>query len=118
MTARSVLVVDDKEDIREVLALLLRSRGHTVETAHDGPAALEVVTKFSPEFALVDLHLPRMDGYELAHRLRALFEPLVLVAMSASAGGADGAKERGRVFNERLPKPIDLERLWSILAKR
>ena len=118
MTALSVLVVDDKEDIGEVLALLLRSRGHTVEIAHDGPAALEIVTKFSPEFALVDLHLPRMDRYELAHRLRELFRPLVLVAMTASAGGPDGAKARDVVFNEHLPKPIDLERLWSILAKR
>ena len=68
---RSILVVDDKEDIREVLALLLGSRGHTVEIAPDGPAALKVVADFCPEFALVDLHLPRMDGYELARRLRA-----------------------------------------------
>jgi len=52
---RSILVVDDKEDIREVLALLLRSRGHTVEIAPDGPAALKVVADFCPEFALVDL---------------------------------------------------------------
>jgi len=111
-------VVDDKEDIREVLALLLRSRGHTVEIAHDGPSALEIVTRFSPEFALVDLHLPRMDGHEVARRLRALFEPLVLVAMTASADGTEGPKERDSLFNERLPKPIDLERLWSILAKR
>jgi len=91
---RSILVVDDKEDIREVLALLLGSRGHTVEIAPDGPAALKVVADFCPEFALVDLHLPRMDGYELARRLRALFDSLVLVAMTASAEAADGTKAR------------------------
>jgi len=115
---RSILVVDDKEDIREVLALLLRSRGHTVEIAPDGPAALKVVADFCPEFALVDLHLPRMDGYELARRLRALFDSLVLVAMTASAEAADGTKARDGIFDEHLLKTIDLDRLWSILAKR
>lgn len=118
MRPRSILVVDDKEDIREVLALLLHSRGHTVEIAPDGPAALKVVADFCPEFALVDLHLPRMDGYELARRLRALFDSLVLVAMTASAEAADGTEARDDIFDEHLLKPIDLDRLWSILAKR
>jgi CheY-like chemotaxis protein len=116
-TPRSILVVDDKEDICEVLALLLRSRGHTVEIAHDGPAALNIVAGFSPDFALVDLHLPRMDGYELARRLRARFDPLLLVAMTASPDGADGTKARAALFDEHLPKPIDWDHLWSILAK-
>jgi len=65
-----ILVVDDNVDAAESLAEALRLAGHRVDTAHDGPAALEASTAFAPEIVLLDIGLPGMDGYEVARQLR------------------------------------------------
>jgi len=65
-----ILVVDDNVDTAESLAEALRLAGHRVDTAHDGPAALEASTAFAPEIVLLDIGLPGMDGYEVARQLR------------------------------------------------
>ena len=68
--ARRVLVVDDTEDSREVLARFLELQGHTVWTASDGLEGLIAASKFCPEIVFLDLAMPRMDGFELCARLR------------------------------------------------
>jgi two-component sensor histidine kinase len=68
---RRVLVVDDNTDAAETLALLLRIERHDVRTPHDGPTALRLAEAFRPEVVLLDIGMPRMDGYEVARRLRA-----------------------------------------------
>jgi hypothetical protein len=65
---RTVLVVEDNEDARESLATLLRSAGHEVHTAADGRAGIALAARLAPEFALVDIGLPGVDGYEVARR--------------------------------------------------
>src|SRR5262249_26669015 len=67
---RRILVVDDNEDAAASLAEALEELGHTVEVAHDGPAALRKLEVFAPEVAFLDIGLPVMDGYELARRIR------------------------------------------------
>src|SRR5262249_2694853 len=67
---KRVLIVDDNADAAESLAMLLRSAGHQVMTAHDGPAALKTAEAVRPDAVLLDIGLPRMDGYEVARRLR------------------------------------------------
>ncbi len=68
--AHRILVVDDNVDVAEGAAMLLTLEGHTVQVAHDGPAALRLAEEFRPDTVLLDLGLPRMDGYEVARRLK------------------------------------------------
>lgn len=117
MNPRSILVVDDNEDNAEVLALILRARGHVVEVAHDGESALRTAARLQPGFALVDIELPGMDGYEVARRLRKELERPVLVAMTAYGQASDGKRALEAGFEEQLGKPIDMERLLSIIEK-
>ncbi|HEY4731353.1 MAG TPA: response regulator, partial [Myxococcales bacterium] len=115
----AILLVDDNRDIAVVLGRLLRARGHAVEIAHDGPGALEIARRFRPRFALLDIGLPAMDGYELARRLKKQLGPgpLVLVAVTGYGQQADRERARKAGFREHLVKPIDLERLLTILER-
>src|SRR5204862_7414447 len=63
LTARTILLAEDNPDIAMALSWLLRARGHVVEVAYDGRAALAIAKRFKPQFALLDLDLPAMDGY-------------------------------------------------------
>ena len=68
--ARRILVADDNHDAAEALALLLQLAGHDVRTAHDGVEALAVAKAFKPHVVLLDLGMPKMDGYETARQMR------------------------------------------------
>ena len=65
-----ILVVDDEEDIVRVVVKIMESRGHTVATAKDGAEALERVTADPPDVVILDLNLPKMDGYEVCRRIK------------------------------------------------
>jgi len=96
-----VLVADDDEDILALVGLRLERAGYEVLTAKDGIEALEVVEQRTPEIAVVDVMMPRMDGHELVRRLRARPEtasiPILIltaavhdrVAEASAAAGAD-----------------------------
>ena len=115
---RRVLVVDDNLDAAEMLAILLRRRGHVVELAHDGPSALEVFERFEPDAALLDIGLPVMDGYELAQRIRRRAEDrdVLLVAVTGYGQETDREKSRAAGFAHHLVKPVSTKALLSILA--
>ncbi len=81
---RTILIVEDNADAADTLKRLLELAGHRVRVAQDGVAGLEVLLADPPEIALVDVGLPRMDGYELARRVRA---PNARPAASAPGGG-------------------------------
>ncbi|HEY8427735.1 MAG TPA: ATP-binding protein [Sandaracinaceae bacterium] len=117
-TGRRVLVVDDNVDAAEMLALLLRRRGHSVEVAHDGPSALEAYERFRPEVALLDIGLPVMDGYDLARRLRARAEGnILLVAVTGYGQEADRQRSAEVGFSHHLVKPVSTRQLLAILAR-
>ncbi len=112
-----VLVVDDSRDAARTLAMLLGRKGHRVAVAHDGPQALEAARADPPDVVLLDIGLPRMDGFEVAARLRA--EPATreayLVAMTGF--GQEDARRRSQEvgFDCHLVKPVDPEALDEIL---
>ena len=111
-----ILAVDDNVDLARSLASVLGLWGHTVRTAHDGSAALEVASVFSPEVVLLDLGLPRLDGLEVARRLR-LKERFAALMVSMSGFGQEQTRQRSDEagFDHHLVKPVDLERLRGLL---
>ena len=114
-----VLVVDDSVDTARGLARLLGRAGHDVRTAHDGPTALAEADSHRPEFVLMDLGLPGMDGYELASLIRQ--EPwgrdAVLVAISGYGRAEDRRRSRAAGIDEHFVKPVDFDALSEMIAR-
>ena len=117
--SRRVLVVDDNEDAVESLADALLELGHTVETAYDGPAALGLLQRYTPDVAFLDVGLPVMDGYELARRIREdhRFARTVLVAVTGYGQKRDQVQSREAGFDAHLVKPVDLRAIEEIIAR-
>jgi CheY-like chemotaxis protein len=101
-------VVDDNVDAAESLALLLRMMGQVVRTVHDGVSALEAAESFPPDVVLLDIGLPRMDGYEVARQLRQRGPAdALLVAVTGYGQDADLTRSREAGFDRHLVKPVD-----------
>jgi DNA-binding NtrC family response regulator len=83
MTAARVLVVDDDPSIRKIIADRMRAQGHEVEVAVDGEAALGAVAEFDPELVLLDMKMPKMDGFEVLEALRRSESPPQVVMITA-----------------------------------
>ena len=113
-----VLVVDDNEDAREMLAEMLVALGHEAMAAGDGPEALRVLERFRPDLAILDIGLPGMDGYALATRIRALpgGDALRLIALSGYGQPDDRAAGARAGFDAYLVKPVDVARLQAEVA--
>ncbi|HKA60884.1 MAG TPA: CHASE3 domain-containing protein [Methylomirabilota bacterium] len=117
--ARRILVVDDQPDSTDSLAMFLRLRGHEVQTAHDGPGALEEIARGRPEVVFLDLGLPGMSGYDVARQIRAQADTrdLRLVAITGYGTEADRVKSRAAGFDVHLAKPVDPQALDALLAR-
>lgn len=117
--SRRILVVDDNVDAAESLALLLQVQGHEVQMAHDGPMALKTSDAFQPEVILLDIGLPRMDGYEVAKRVReqSWGSRVLVVALTGYGQDEDRQRSAAAGFNAHLIKPVDLETLCQVLSR-
>ena len=91
--------------------------GHEVRTTHDGPSALELAAEFRPDAVLLDIGLPRMDGFEVAERLRALpeFERTLIVGSSGYSRESDRRRAAEVGIDLYFVKPFDPWQLESIL---
>jgi signal transduction histidine kinase len=122
ITRRKILVVDDNADAAESLATLLALDGHQVRTAGDAEQATLIAREFRPELAVLDIGLPRRNGYELAQDLRKhCVPPPVLVAVTGWGQEEDRQRARAAGFDEHLTKPVDpeaLRRLTQALGTR
>ena len=114
---RHVLVVDDDPKLADTLGRWLRSAGHRVEIASDGASAIAEVVRSRPEIVLLDIAMPKIDGYEVARRLRALpaLHSCVLVALTGMAEPDDVARAMHAGFDHHMAKPPDLRRLEALL---
>ena len=113
-----VLVVDDLAASAETLMTLLEMEGFDVRIASEGMSALEVAQEFRPEVVLLDIGLPGMNGFEVAHRLRSLPQArdALLIALTGY-GEADSRTRSERAgFGFHMVKPADLNQLLSMLA--
>jgi two-component system CheB/CheR fusion protein len=113
-----ILVVDDNPDSAETLALLLQFGGHDVRTAHEGESALETAYAFRPQVIVLDIGLPKMDGYEVARRLRQdpEMKKLFLVALTGYGQDEDRQRSKDAGFDHHLVKPVDPAELQSVLT--
>jgi signal transduction histidine kinase/FixJ family two-component response regulator len=114
-----VLVVDDDVDTAATMATVLRLVGHEVHVAWDAASATAAVTRTPrPDVVIVDIGLPKVDGYELARRLRHTpgMERTVFVALTGHGGRENEQRALAAGFRHHLLKPVDLDRLQSILT--
>jgi two-component system, sensor histidine kinase len=116
--ARSIVLIDDSEDIRELMADLLRTWGHEVQVAPDGESGCDLALRVRPEIAFVDIGLPSLDGYGVAKRLRAQCSPeqLRLIAMTGFGQESDKRKAFEAGFDQHIVKPASIEALKKALA--
>jgi CheY-like chemotaxis protein len=98
--------------------VLLRLEGHVVEVVHDGEAALSAARGFRPDVALLDIGMPKLNGYEAARRLRtaAAGGPLSLIAVTGWGQSEDRHQAALAGFDHHLTKPVDFERLLALVA--
>jgi len=113
-----ILVVDDNNDSAETLGTLLKLKGNYIRTAHDGLEAVQAADAFHPELVLLDIGLPKLNGYEVAQHIRR--QPwgrdVILVALTGWGQEQDRRRSQEAGFNLHVVKPIDFEDLEQLLA--
>ena len=116
--ARRILVVDDNRDAAESLAMLLKLSGNETHTAHDGLEAVETAAQVRPDLILLDIGLPKMNGYEAARRIREQpwGKSMALVALTGWGQDEDRQKSRDSGFDGHLVKPVNPVALTELLA--
>ncbi|NVB78015.1 MAG: PAS domain S-box protein [Kofleriaceae bacterium] len=115
---RKIVLVEDQEDAREMMRMLLESLDHEVVEASDGASGVELIAREKPDFALIDIGLPTMTGYEVAAKIRenkGLINT-TLVALTGYGTTTDVKAAHNAGFDAHLVKPADLSRLEEILA--
>ena len=113
-----ILVVDDNLDAAESLAMMLTMMGNETQTAHDGLEALDVAAAFRPDVMLLDIGMPKLNGYEVCRRLRqqAWGERIVVIALTGWGQEEDKRRSQEAGFDAHLVKPVlpsDLEQLLA-----
>ena len=118
-TRRKILVVDDNRDSAMSLSLLLELDGHDVRRAYDGLEALEIAEDFRPEITLLDIGMPRLDGYGAARELRRRewAKESLLVALTGWGQQEDKRLAREAGFDHHMVKPVDPDALRRLLVE-
>ncbi len=112
-----VLVVDDEEKIRNILAAVLKDDGYEVETARDGFEAIQRSEQFKPHVLIVDLQMPRMDGLETIMRIKDHFPGAVAIILTAHGTIQSAVQAIKQGVYDYIPKPFDNEQIL-LVAKR
>jgi signal transduction histidine kinase len=115
---RNILIADDNQDALESLALMLRLEGHEVHCASDGEEALALAGQRRPEIVVLDVGMPKLDGCEVARRIRAESwgRQAVLVALTGWGQDADRKRSREAGFDMHLVKPVDPATICDMLV--
>jgi CheY-like chemotaxis protein/two-component sensor histidine kinase len=118
-TRRRILVVDDSEDAATTLATVLELAGYDLSLAHDGEQAIAVAEACRPDVVLLDIGLPKMDGYEACRRLRKLDcgRNATIIALTGWGQAQDRRKSAEAGFNHHLVKPADPTELLKLLDR-
>jgi CheY-like chemotaxis protein len=114
-----VLVVDDNVDTARGIERLLKLLGNEAISIYDGHEAVQAARGFRPDFVILDIGLPGMDGYEVATALRAeeLLKDVVIIAVSGYGREQDRRSSRAAGFDHHLVKPVDFNALLSLIGR-
>jgi signal transduction histidine kinase len=112
-----VLLIEDNDDGREMMTMMLCGYGYSVEAAADGLLGLAAAHSYAPHLALVDIGLPGIDGYEVARRLRAdpATRAIKLVALTGYGQAEDLRRVMDAGFDRHLVKPVDIDQLMEVI---
>ncbi len=112
------LVVDDKKELADTLAMVLRMMGHQVITANAGDEALAAAQEFQPDVILLDLGLPRISGYEVCRRLREqpCAHKMFIIALTGWGRSEDRVRTREAGFDRHMVKPVTHSELQALIA--
>ena len=117
---RRVLIIEDNADAAESMRAVLRTDGHHVEVVYDGAAGLASLEDFRADFVLLDIGLPRMDGFMVAHAIRERFALAArrprLLALTGYGREEDRTSALKSGFDGHLSKPVDPRRLLQLIA--
>jgi DNA-binding response OmpR family regulator len=107
-----ILVADDDDDLRELVAMSLRLAGYAVATTDDGPTALAILNQQHPDLAVLDVIMPGISGFEICRRLHdrlAAAPPVILLSGKTAPAAVQAGLDAGAAFYH--PKPLDLPSL-------
>jgi len=117
-TACRVLVAEDNPDAAEMMRVMLTLNGHEVKVAPDGAEAVALAQAFRPEIAFIDIGMPRLDGYEVADRIRRLNGPRIfLVALTGWGQDEDRRRSREAGFDHHLTKPPEPDVVERLIGR-
>jgi CheY-like chemotaxis protein len=118
LSGSRILVVDDNKDSADSLGMLLRLKANEIRTAYDGIEAVKVVETFRPQLVLLDIGLPKLNGYEVARHIRqqSWGRDVILVALTGWGQDEDRRRSQEAGFDFHIVKPVELSALEKLLA--
>jgi CheY-like chemotaxis protein len=114
-----ILIVDDNHDGADLLAMMLGSMGNEIRVAYDGEEAVGLTPEFRPDVVLLDIGLPKLNGYEACRCIRAQpgGEGLLMIAQTGWGQSEDRQRTREAGFDHHLVKPLDPKALRKLIAE-
>ena len=111
-------MVDDNKDSADSLAMVLRRKANEIRTAYDGLEAVQATEDFRPELVLLDIGLPKLNGYEVARRIRQQpwGQEVIIVALTGWGQDEDRRRSHEAGFDLHIVKPVETAALESLLA--
>lgn len=119
VAAKVVLLADDNADAVDVMAELIRLGGHVVHVARDGEQAVELAAQFTPEVAILDIGMPKLNGYEVARRIRDAPATSKCLLIAATGWGQENDRRQAfdAGFDLHLTKPLDPTALFNLIER-
>ncbi len=117
MAPRRILVVDDNRDAATSLAMMLKLMGNEAAKAHDGIEAIEIAEQFRPDLIMLDIGMPRLNGFDTAKRIRALpwGQQVTIVALTGWGQEEDRKRSKEAGIDDHLVKPVEPSALEKML---
>jgi len=119
LAVKRILLVEDNPQNRYLVTYLLERHGYELQVAEDGEQALAMLETDAPDLILMDMQLPRIDGYEATRRIKAdeRFRRIPLIALTAHSMRGDETRARDAGCDEFITKPVDTDGLIDLIAR-